>query len=452
MDKYEYRIKAEQIVKLVGKRDYTKAVEIADEIDWNRVKNVQMLCTVSDVYEKNEKYEEAREILFLAYDRSPADRMIVYKIVELSLAVGDLKEAVNYFREYTQLAPNDTNIYILKYKLYVANNANIETLISVLEEFKEQDFHEEWGLELAKLYAQGGYIEQCVELCDEIDLWFNEGPYVMQALELKQQFEVLTQAQQEKLDQGYAMMHEAENLKKMVEQNPQEEQINSTDDEDIFFAGNKDAAFQKENSENDESEILADEDEETYELKDASQLEDDLAEMEYYPDDMSDEDEDNIEEESKEKSHSGSVFARLGKLGKFLVEPVSDFDMEDENYDEPDEQGNYEDVQNAQADEEPVDGTEQIIHDESEDETEPIDDKSDEEPESENDYKEIEKSKDGFDLSRLAAVQEAYEENYEKEAPDIIEEPEEKEETEQEISNQNISEENGEEEQNEEPL
>ena len=109
MDKYEYRIKAEQIVKLVGKRDYTKAVEIADEIDWNRVKNVQMLCTVSDVYEKNEKYEEAREILFLAYDRSPADRMIVYKIVELSLAVGDLKEAVNYFREYTQLAPNDTN-------------------------------------------------------------------------------------------------------------------------------------------------------------------------------------------------------------------------------------------------------------------------------------------------------------------------------------------------------
>ena len=452
MDKYEYRIKAEQIVKLVGKRDYTKAVEIADEIDWNRVKNVQMLCTVSDVYEKNEKYEEAREILFLAYDRSPADRMIVYKIVELSLAVGDLKEAVNYFREYTQLAPNDTNIYILKYKLYVANNANIETLISVLEEFKEQDFHEEWGLELAKLYAQGGYIEQCVELCDEIDLWFNEGPYVMQALELKQQFEVLTQAQQEKLDQGYAMMHEAENLKKMVEQNPQEEQMNSTDDEDIFFAGNKDAAFQKENSENDESEISADEDEETYELKDASQLEDDLAEMEYYPDDMSDEDEDNIEEESKEKSHSGSVFARLGKLGKFLVEPVSDFDMEDENYDEPDEQGNYEDVQNAQADEEPVDGTEQIIHDESEDETEPIDDKSDEEPESENDYKEIEKSKDGFDLSRLAAVQEAYEENYEKEAPDIIEEPEEKEEPEQEISNQNISEENVEEQQNEEPL
>ena len=104
-------------------------------------------------------------------------------------------------------------------------------------------------------------------------------------------------------------------------------------------------------------------------MKDASQLEDDLAEMEYYPDDMSDEDEDNIEEESKEKSHSGSVFARLGKFGKFLVEPVSDFDMEDENYDEPDEQGNYEDVQNAQADEEPVDGTEQIIHDESEDET-----------------------------------------------------------------------------------
>ena len=452
MDKYEYRIKAEQIVKLVGKRDYTKAVEIADEIDWNRVKNVQMLCTVSDVYEKNEKYEEAREILFLAYDRSPADRMIVYKIVELSLAVGDLKEAVNYFREYTQLAPNDTNIYILKYKLYVANNANIETLISVLEEFKEQDFHEEWGLELAKLYAQGGYIEQCVELCDEIDLWFNEGPYVMQALELKQQFEVLTQAQQEKLDQGYAMMHEAENLKKMVEQNPREEQMNSTDNEDIFFAGNKDAAFQKENSENDESEILADEDEETYELKDASQLEDDLAEMEYYPDDMSDEDEDNIEEESKEKSHSGSVFARLGKLGKFLVEPVSDFDMEDENYDEPDEQGNYEDVQNAQADEEPVDGTEQIIHDESEDETEPIDDKSDEEPESENDYKETEKSKDGFDLSRLAAVQEAYEENYEKEDPDIIEEPEDKEEPEQEISNQNISEESVAEQQNEEPL
>jgi len=222
VDKYEYRVKAEQIVKLVGRKNYIEAMKIADEIDWNRVKNVQMLCTVSDIYAKNERYEESREILYLAVDRSPGDRVILYNIVELSLLLGDMKEAVNYFREYSQSAPNDSSIYILKYKLYAANsNTNLETLISILEELKELEFHEDWGFELARLYAEGGYIEQCVELCDELDLWFNEGPFVLQALELKQEFAELTPSQQSKLEQGYAMINEAEQMQRMFVQEEQ---------------------------------------------------------------------------------------------------------------------------------------------------------------------------------------------------------------------------------------
>lgn len=336
MDKYEYRIKAEQIVKLVGRKKYTSAMKIADDIDWNRVKNVQMLCTVSDVYEKNEKYEDAREILYLAYDRSPADRIIVYKISELSLVLGDIKEAINYFREYTQLAPNDTNVYILKYKLYVANNANLETLISVLEELKEQDFHEEWGFELARLYAQAGYIEQCVELCDELDLWFNDGPYVMQALELKQNYEELTEVQKLKLEQSYSMLNQAEDLEKIMEDsNPREPEAEQEEyypeEEDIFFAGNVEEPEEESALEEEETED-SDEDEGLEEIGENDNH------LEYYADDEAEEEDEEEEENKKSKGHSGGVLSKLGRFGKMLVEPAMDYDLEEDEEEENDEE------------------------------------------------------------------------------------------------------------------
>ena len=230
LDKYEYRIKAEQIVKLFGRKDYATAMKIADGIDWNRVKNVQMLCTVSEVYEKNKKYEESRDILLLAYDRSPIGRMIVYRLVELSILLEEFDEAIAYYKEYEQIAPNDTNIYILKYKIYKGRGATIETLISILEEFKRKDYHEEWALELARLYHEGGYVEKCIEECDEIDLWFNKGPSVIAALELKMCHCPLTPSQEEK----YARRDEENNeevedlemlLKKSEEDEPSEEQM-----------------------------------------------------------------------------------------------------------------------------------------------------------------------------------------------------------------------------------
>lgn len=344
LDKYEYRLRAEQIVKLVGRKKYTNAMQIADEIDWNRVKNVQMLCTVSDVYEKNNKYEEAREILFLAYDRSPADRLIVYKIVELSLELGDLKGAVNYFREYCQLAPNDTNIYILKYKLYVANNANLETLISVLEEFKEEDFHEEWGYELARLYARGGYIEQCIALCDELDLWFNDGPYVLQALELKQKFSELTDVQKEKLAQNNITINEIDNEDNISSELEDEEDLEeiseSSDEEDIFFAGNQ-TAYEKDELDLYNEDSIKENDEQVEYGEELEQSE--------TASDNEEQDSNEVDEFPKTKNHSDGVLKKLGRFGKMLVEPALDYDMDDEETEEDKEDEKEEDLNNEET-------------------------------------------------------------------------------------------------------
>lgn len=220
MDKYEYRIKAEQIVKLIGRGDYATAMKIADGIDWNRVKNVQMLCSISEIYEKNGKYEESRDILLLAYDRSPIGRMIVYRMVELSILLEDYEEAIAYYKEYEQIAPNDTNLYILKYKIYKGRGATIETLIAILEEFKRKDYHEEWAYELSRLYHEGGYGEQCTQECDEIDLWFNDGPTVMKALELKMCYKPLTPQQQVKYDHRNDVIEEKvlDDLETLIQQ------------------------------------------------------------------------------------------------------------------------------------------------------------------------------------------------------------------------------------------
>lgn len=196
VDKYEYKIKAEQIKKLVGEENYLSAMKIADTIDWRRVKNVSMLCQISDIYEKNGKYEESHELLLLAYDRSPIGRMMVYKLAELAIKMGDYEEAIDYYREFVHLSPGDSAADILKYKIYKAKGATASELIPILEAFKQKEYHEEWAYELAKLYHEAGMADRCVEECDDIILWFSEGKFVERAMELKMQYKPLSKEQQ----------------------------------------------------------------------------------------------------------------------------------------------------------------------------------------------------------------------------------------------------------------
>lgn len=196
MDKYEYKIKAEQIKKLVGEENYLSAMKIADTIDWRRVKNVSMLCQISDIYEKNGKYEESHELLLLAYDRSPIGRMMVYKLAELAIKMGDYEEAIDYYREFVHLSPGDSAADILKYKIYKAKGATASELIPILEAFKQKEYHEEWAYELATLYHEAGMADRCVEECDDIILWFSEGKFVERAMELKMLYKPLSKEQQ----------------------------------------------------------------------------------------------------------------------------------------------------------------------------------------------------------------------------------------------------------------
>lgn len=203
MDKYEYRIKADQIRKLVNEGDYIAAMKLADTIDWKRVKNVSMLCIVSDIYEKNAKYEESHELLLMAYDRSPIGRMMVYKLAELAIKMEDYEEAIDYYREFVHLSPGDIAADILKYKIYKAKGATAEELIPIMEAFKEKEYHEEWAYELAHLYHEAGMGSKCVEECDELILWFSEGKFVERAMELKMLYAALTPKQQEKYDHRF---------------------------------------------------------------------------------------------------------------------------------------------------------------------------------------------------------------------------------------------------------
>lgn len=229
MDKYEYRIKAEQIEKLIGKKDFKTAMKIADTIDWRRIKNISMLFKVSDIYEKNEKYGESKDILLLAYERSPLGRMIVYKLVELSLKLNEYGEAIEFYREFLQLAPHDPSRYILKYKIQKEMKVSPKELVEVLKEFKEKEYHEEWAYELASLYHQAGMADKCVEECDELILWFDKGNYVEKAMELKMLYQPLTPAQQEKYDHRNDVI---ENTKAIGEvDTPPEEKENA---EEVF--------------------------------------------------------------------------------------------------------------------------------------------------------------------------------------------------------------------------
>ena len=203
MDKYEYRIRAEEINALIDKKEYVEAVKIADTIDWRRVKSVMMLCKVSELYKINRRYEDSKEILLLAYDRNPGSRKIVYSLCELAIKLEETVQAVEYYKEFVQLAPRDTGKFILQYRLYEAQDVSLEERIAVLEEYKKRDYREKWAYELAYLYHRIGLATRCVEECDELILWFGEGKYVIKAMELKMLHCPLTASQQEKYDRRF---------------------------------------------------------------------------------------------------------------------------------------------------------------------------------------------------------------------------------------------------------
>jgi len=198
VDKYEYKVRLQEIKDLIAKGEYVEAASIADTIDWTRVKSVMMLCTISDLYKINRRLEDARDLLLLAYDRYPGGRSIVYSLCELFIKMGDVVQAVEYYKEFVQIAPKDTGRYILQYKLYEAQDVSIEERIEVLKELKSKEYIEKWAYELAYLYHRIGLATKCVEECDELILWFGEGRYVMKAMELKMLHEPLTPSQEEK--------------------------------------------------------------------------------------------------------------------------------------------------------------------------------------------------------------------------------------------------------------
>ncbi len=203
MDKYEYRLRAEEINALIDKKQFAEAVKIADSIDWRRVKSVTMLCKVSELYKISRRYEDSRDILLLAYDRQPGSRKIVYSLCELSIKLEELVPALEYYKEFVQIAPRDTGRFILQYRLYEAQDVSLEERIAVLEEYKKRDYREKWAYELAYLYHRIGLATRCVEECDELILWFGEGKYVIKAMELKMLHAPLTQSQQEKYDRRF---------------------------------------------------------------------------------------------------------------------------------------------------------------------------------------------------------------------------------------------------------
>lgn len=234
MDKYEYKVRADEIKSLIADGEYAEAVKIADTIDWRRVKSVMMLCTISDLYKINRRYEDSRDILLLAYERHAGGRLIVYSLCELSIKLEEYVQAIEYYKEFVQLAPKDTGRYILQYKLYEAQDVSLEERIAVLEEFKKRDYREKWAYELAFLYHRVGLESKCIEECDEMFLWFGEGKYVLRALELKQLHHPLTEEQQlryEQLKRGDVIEPEFVTEGKAIKEEADRETEEEDDDE-----------------------------------------------------------------------------------------------------------------------------------------------------------------------------------------------------------------------------
>ena len=244
MDKYEYRIRADEIESLIKEGEFAEAVKIADTIDWRRVKPVAMLCKISDLYKINRRYQESKDILLLAYEKHPTGRSIVYSLCELSIKMEEYVQAIEYYKEFVQIAPKDTGQYILLYRLYEAQDVSMEERIAVLEDFKKRDYREKWAYELAYLYHRIGLATKCIEECDEMYLWFGEGKYVMKALELKMLHVPLNSEQQMKYD-GWVAKREAgieDDEDEVVEEVVEETDIDSEKAPEIQAEGDSEEA------------------------------------------------------------------------------------------------------------------------------------------------------------------------------------------------------------------
>lgn len=222
LDKEEFRIKLEEINRLVEKKDYKNAMEVVDSIDWRRVKKVRTLCVVGEIYAANKRYEDSREIFLLAYHRAPIGKNILYRLIEVSLKLKDVDEATEFYEEYLEIAPNDSTQYILKYKIYKAKQAPLNEQIKILEDYKEREFTERWSYELARLYYQNGDTEKCLDLCNEMILWFSDGKYVLRALDLKNRMGQLTGEEKEKYEKQFVPNLTPLDKAKKTEENGQE--------------------------------------------------------------------------------------------------------------------------------------------------------------------------------------------------------------------------------------
>lgn len=216
MDKNEYRAKLEEISQLVDKQDYKGALKIVDTIDWRRVRSARTLCMVGEIYEANKRYEDSRKLLLLAHQRAPIGKTVIYRLVELSIKMGEFDEALNYYKKFVEISPNDNSRYILKYKIYRARRSPIEEQIEILQDYKSKEYTERWAYELARLYAKAGMKDACIEECDDLILWFSEGKYVTKAMELKMRFTPLTAAQQESYNKAKGVPVRAVEIPKTV--------------------------------------------------------------------------------------------------------------------------------------------------------------------------------------------------------------------------------------------
>ena len=288
MDKYEYRVKTEQMLEYMENKDYQKAMEIADTIDWRRVKSSSMLNTVSEIYEYNGEYQKSRDILFVAFDRSPGSRKIVYRLGMLALKINDPEEASDCYEEFVKLAPRDPNQYILKYKILRAQGAPLTEQIAALEEFKKAEYVEKWAYELAERYHEAGMTAECLEECDDLILWFSEGKYVYKAMELKMKYKPLTPLQQEKYDSRPGA---AKKAPEEPAEEPEEETAEETTEEAV-----------EETVEAAEVPAEAEESVETEEAEEesAEEIEEEEAEEEH----AEDTEEDEAEEEPEKEKHS----------------------------------------------------------------------------------------------------------------------------------------------------
>ena len=228
LDKEEFRIKLEEINRLVEQKNYKDAMEVVDSIDWRRVKNVHTLSVVGEIYAANKRYDDSREIFLLAYHRAPIGRNILYRLIEVSLKMKDIDEAMEYYDEFLEVAPNDSTQYVLKYKIRKAEQAPLEEQIRILEDYKEKEFTERWSYELAKLYYQNGDTKKCLDLCDEMVLWFSDGKYVMKALDLKSRMGMLTGSEKEKYDRQFIpKLKTVEESEELKSESPSEENTES---------------------------------------------------------------------------------------------------------------------------------------------------------------------------------------------------------------------------------